>query len=97
MLAWAAFAPVTYGSRDEVFRIPSGTWARRMAGEKLEILPSTIRLTLGIRDVLVLENRDDVPQQFGPTLDDARPEFPPAVRASRRTTSSRARRTRAAR
>ena len=68
MLAWAAFAPVTYGSRDEVFRIPSGTWARRMAGEKLEILPSTIRLTLGIRDVLVLENHDDVPQQFGPTL-----------------------------
>jgi hypothetical protein len=67
-LAWAAFAPVTYSSRDEVFRIPSGTWARRRAGEKLEILPSTIRLTLGIRDVLVLENRDDVPQQFGPTL-----------------------------
>jgi hypothetical protein len=66
--AWAAFTPVSYSSRDEIFRIPNGTWARRMAGEPLEILPSTIRLTLGIRDVLVLENRDDVPQQFGPTL-----------------------------
>ena len=68
MIAWAAFTPVGYSSRDEIFRIPSGTWARRMAGEPLEILPSTIRLTLGIRDVLVLENRDEVPQQFGPTL-----------------------------
>lgn len=68
VVAWAAFTPVSYSSRDEVFRIPNGTWARRRAGEPLEILPSTIRLTLGIRDVLVLENRDDVPQQFGPTL-----------------------------
>jgi hypothetical protein len=68
VIAWGAFMPVSYSSRDELFQIPSGTWARRMAGEKLEILPSTIRLTLGIRDVLVLENHDDVPQQFGPTL-----------------------------
>jgi len=39
-----------------------------MAGNKIEILPSTIRLTLGVRDVLVLRNHDDVPQVFGPTL-----------------------------
>jgi hypothetical protein len=25
-------------------------------------------LTLGLRDILVLQNRDDVPQIFGPTL-----------------------------
>jgi hypothetical protein len=39
-----------------------------MAGDKVEILPNRIRLTLGIRDILVLRNLDDVPQIFGPTL-----------------------------
>jgi hypothetical protein len=67
-VAWAAFAPVTFGSREETFEIPKGTWARRMAGNKVEILPSRIYLTLGIRDVLLLKNQDDVPQIFGPTL-----------------------------
>jgi hypothetical protein len=66
--AWPAFAPIEVGSREEVFAIPKGTWARRMAGDPVEILPSEIRLTLGVRDVLVLENHDDVPQIFGPTL-----------------------------
>jgi hypothetical protein len=65
---WAAFAPIQAGVRDEVFEIPKGTWARRMAGDKVEILPSEIRLTLGVRDTLVLVNRDDVPQVFGPVL-----------------------------
>ena len=64
----AAFLPVTYDSREELFEIPRGTWARRMAGEKREILPSEIRLIVGVRDVLVLRNSDDVPQIFGPTL-----------------------------
>ena len=67
-VAWAAFAPVTFASREETFEIPKGTWARRMAGNKVEILPSRIFLTLGIRDVLLLKNLDDVPQIFGPTL-----------------------------
>lgn len=67
--AWAAFSPVVpAASRDELFEIPKGTWARRMSGDKVEILPDTIRLTLGVRDVLVLKNLDDVPQIFGPTL-----------------------------
>jgi hypothetical protein len=39
-----------------------------MAGDRVEILPSEIRLTLGLRDVLLLRNLDDVPQTFGPTL-----------------------------
>lgn len=65
---WAAFAPVSSDSRDELFEIPVGTWARRMAGEKLEILPEEIRLTLGVRDVLLLRNLDEVPQVFGPTV-----------------------------
>ena len=67
-LAWAALAPIERSSRDELFEIPQGTWARRMAGEKVEILPGTIRLTLGINDVLLLRNSDDVPQAFGPAL-----------------------------
>ena len=68
LLAWAALAPITVDSRDEIFEIPAGTYARRMAGEKLAILPDTVRLTLGINDVLLLKNRDDVPQVFGPVL-----------------------------
>jgi hypothetical protein len=68
VVAWAAFTPVTFASREETFEIPKGTWARRMAGNKVEILPSRVFLTLGIRDVLLLKNLDDVPQIFGPTL-----------------------------
>jgi hypothetical protein len=66
--AWAALAPVTFASREEVFEIPKGTYARRMAGNPVEILPQAIYLTLGVRDVLLLRNLDDVPQVFGPTI-----------------------------
>jgi hypothetical protein len=66
--AWAAWAPLRFASREVVFEIPRGTWARRMAGNKVEILPARIRLTLGLNDVLVLKNLDEVPQIFGPTL-----------------------------
>jgi len=66
--AWAAFAPLSVASRDESFEIPKGTWARRMAGNKVEILPNRIDLTLGLNDQLLLRNLDDVPQQFGPVL-----------------------------
>jgi len=68
VLAWAAWTPVRVDSREEVFEIPKGTWARRMSGDPVDILPSEIRLTLGVRDVLLLRNLDDVPQVFGPTL-----------------------------
>jgi len=68
-VAWAAFAPLHVDSRDEVFEIPKGTWAQRMAGNKqLEILPDRIDLTLGLNDQLLLRNLDEVPQQFGPVL-----------------------------
>ncbi len=67
-LAWAAIAPIESASRDALFEIPRGTFARRMAGDKVEILPDTIHLTLGIHDVLLLRNLDDVPQVFGPAL-----------------------------
>jgi hypothetical protein len=67
-LVWVGLTPIQSASRDEVFEIPKGTWARRMSGDKVEILPDRIRLTLGLRDILVLRNRDEVPQIFGPTL-----------------------------
>ena len=68
VVGWAAFAPLSVDSRDEPFEIPKGTWARRMAGNKVEILPQRIDLTLGLNDQLLLRNLDDVPQIFGPTL-----------------------------
>jgi hypothetical protein len=67
-LGWAGFAPIHVASRDELFEIPKGTYARRMAGDPIEILPSKITLTLGLNDVLLLRNLDDVPQVFGPTI-----------------------------
>ena len=66
--AWAALSPIESESREQVYAIPKGTFARRMAGENVEILPSQIRLQIGVKDILVLENRDDVPQLFGPVL-----------------------------
>lgn len=68
VLAWAMFAPLGLDSRDKLFEIPAGTWERRMAGDKRDILPSTVRLTLGVQDVLLLRNKDKVPQLFGPVL-----------------------------
>ena len=67
-VASAALAPISSPTREQLFEIPQGTWARRMAGDKVAILPDRIRLTLGLSDVLVLRNLDDVPQIFGPTL-----------------------------
>ena len=72
-LAWAALAPLDTDSRDALFEIPAGTYARRMAtgtagDDKIEILPDTIRLTLGLKDTLLLKNLDEVPQVFGPVV-----------------------------
>ena len=66
-LGWAALAPID-ASHEAVYEIPHGTSARRMAGEHVDIFPQTIRLTLGLKDVLVLKNADEVPHIFGPTL-----------------------------
>lgn len=68
MLLWAALAPVRFDSREALFEIPKGTWERRMSGDQVDILPDTIYLTLGMQDILLLRNLDDVPQIFGPTL-----------------------------
>jgi hypothetical protein len=67
-VVFAAMWPVTFDSREELFEIPKGTFARRMAGEKREILPPDVHLVVGIHNVFLLKNSDDVPQIFGPTL-----------------------------
>jgi hypothetical protein len=67
-IACASLAPVTIATRESLFEIPKGTWARRMAGDRVDILPDTIYLTLGMQDILWLKNNDEVPQIFGPTL-----------------------------
>ena len=67
-LAWSGFAPIRVASREKLFEIPKGTYARRMSGDPVDILPERIRLTLGLEDVLLLRNLDDVPQVFGPTI-----------------------------
>ena len=68
VVGWAGFTPIHVDSREQAFDIPQGTWARRRAGDLVEILPDHIRLTLGLNDVLLLRNHDDVPQIFGPTI-----------------------------
>ena len=67
-LLWGCIAPIRTSSRDKLFEIPKGTFDRRMKGDKAGTLPSTVRLTLGLRDVLLLRNNDTVPQVFGPVL-----------------------------
>jgi hypothetical protein len=65
---WGGFTPLESATREAVFTIPHGTWAQRMSGNKVALLPDEIRLTLGLRDILVLKNEDSVPQIFGPAL-----------------------------
>lgn len=67
-LGWTALAPIQVASHDQLFEIPPGTSARHIAGEKIDILPQTIQLTLGLNDVLVFKNADSAPHIFGPTL-----------------------------
>lgn len=69
VVSWAALTPPpARDNREQPFVIPEGTWQRRMSGDPVDILPQQIRLTLGINDVLLLKNQDNVPQTFGPAL-----------------------------
>ena len=64
--AWAAFKPLPPMPRERVYVIPKGTGARQAAGRLVSPVPSHIHLWIGLQDVLVLRNDDDVPQSFGP-------------------------------
>ena len=66
--AWAAFAPLPTTSRELAYLIPPGTAARVKAGAPFTVLPSPVHLTLGVRDILVLTNDDEVIHQLGPVI-----------------------------
>jgi hypothetical protein len=67
-LVWTGLTPASAEMREVTHTIPKGTYQRRMHGEDVEIFPQKIYLTLGVKDILVLVNNDDVPQLFGPVL-----------------------------
>ncbi|MBI3732543.1 MAG: hypothetical protein HY259_03685 [Chloroflexi bacterium] len=58
-----------------VFDVPPGTVERLNRGEAVEILPHTIRLTLGGRDTLVIKNNDRLPVTVGPLIIDPGQRF----------------------
>jgi hypothetical protein len=59
-VGWAAFAPLPALPRERLIVIPKGA-----SGEGPQPFPSTVNLTLGLQDVLVLKNEDDRPQLIG--------------------------------
>lgn len=65
LVLWGAMAPIRPGSRDVLLDIPEHAAERRLAGDKAEVLPSVVRLTVGLGDVLLLRNSDSVPHQVG--------------------------------
>jgi hypothetical protein len=66
-LLWAALAPLRYPTRERTFVFPHGAAILRGAGEQGAV-PAEVRLTLGVRDVLLLRNRDAAPHVFGQVL-----------------------------
>ena len=66
-LLWAALAPLYYPTRERLLEFPHGAAVLRgQAGPVL--VPAEVRLTLGVRDVLLLRNRDLAPHVFGQVL-----------------------------
>jgi hypothetical protein len=57
VLAWAALAPLHYPTRELGFDFPPAPGRVRVPGQ--------VWLTLGVRDVLLLRNRDLAPHVFG--------------------------------
>jgi hypothetical protein len=67
VLLWAALAPLHYPTRERPLEFPHGAAVLRgPAGAAL--VPAEVRLTLGVRDVLLLRNRDVTPHVFGQVL-----------------------------
>lgn len=72
LFCWAALAPLPSANRDLLFDIPlhtlsrpTGTALRASASPNVS---STVYLTLGVKDVLLLRNSDRLPLVFGPVL-----------------------------
>jgi hypothetical protein len=71
LLNWAALAPLAprpAAARELLYVIPKGAAALGARGEGPFGLPAQLHLQLGIRDILVLRNEDDRPQQLGPVV-----------------------------
>ena len=67
-VTWGMLAPISSDSREKLLEIPDGTWESRTSGKEVDIFPPVIRLTLGVKDILVVRNLDKVPQLFGSAL-----------------------------
>ena len=64
--AWGAYGPLPAASREVVLALPKAPPGGHPPGH--EAVHGTLRLTLGVRDVLVIRNEDDAEQPFGPVL-----------------------------
>jgi hypothetical protein len=64
LLLWGALWPLGYPSRERVLEFPHGAAVAKGKGG-VPALPAEIRLTLGVRDVLLLRNRDVAAHVFG--------------------------------
>jgi hypothetical protein len=67
VLLWMTVAPLHYPSRERLLEFPRGAAALRSSAGPV-LVPAEVRLTLGVRDVLLLRNRDVVPHVFGQVL-----------------------------
>jgi hypothetical protein len=66
-LLWAAVAPLHYASREQLLEFPHGAAVLRGQPRPVQVR-AEVRLTLGVRDVLLLRNRDLAPHVFGQVL-----------------------------
>ena len=66
LLLWAAVWPLRYPTRERTVDFPRD--ATVLKGSGAPPLPAEIRLTLGVRDVLLLRNRDLSAHVFGQVL-----------------------------
>jgi hypothetical protein len=64
-LGWMALAPLPADSRELLYVIPQGAGGAG-SGAPAAGLPPFVRLTLGVRDVLVFKNEDTIEQTIGP-------------------------------
>jgi hypothetical protein len=67
VLLWMAVAPLHYPTREHLLEFPHGAAVLRGRAGPAPV-PAEVRLTLGVRDVLLLRNRDLVPHVFGQVL-----------------------------
>jgi hypothetical protein len=66
-LLWAAMAPLHYPTREQLLAFPRGAAVLRGHAGPAPV-PAELRLTLGVRDVLLLQNQDLAPHVFGQVL-----------------------------